>query len=64
MLRGATVVLAIVISLGSSGLSTSAFAGGDGYGGVGGGDGFRGNHLGGGFGGTPGPPGAYYGPMI
>jgi hypothetical protein len=54
MLRSATVVLAIVISFGSSGLSTSAFACGDCYGGVGGGDVFRGNHLGGGFGGTPG----------
>jgi hypothetical protein len=53
MLRSATVVLAIVVSLGSSGLSTSAFARGHGYGSVGGGDGFRGNHLGGGCGGTP-----------
>jgi hypothetical protein len=58
MLRSATVVLEIVISFGSSGLFTSAFARGDGYGGVGGGDGFRGNHLGGGFGGTPGYGGA------
>ena len=51
MLRNAIIVLAIVLVLGSSGLSTSAFARGAGYGG---GDGFRGNHFGGGFGGTPG----------
>ena len=51
MLRNAIAVLAIVLVLGSSGLSTSAFARGPGYGG---GDGFRGNHFGGGFGGTPG----------
>ena len=50
MLRNAIAVLAIVLVLGSSGLSTSAFARGPGYGG---GDGFRGNHFGGGFGGTP-----------
>jgi hypothetical protein len=42
MLRNAMVVLAIVFVLGSSGLSTSAFARG------GGGDGFRGNHFSGG----------------
>ena len=54
MVRNAIVVLGIVLVFGSSGLSTSAFARGDGYGGVGGGDSFRGNHLGGGFGGTPG----------
>jgi hypothetical protein len=42
MLRNAMVVLAIVLFLGSSGLSTSAFARG------GGGDGFRGNHFSGG----------------
>jgi hypothetical protein len=52
MLRNAMVVLAIVLVLGSSGLSTSAFARGGGYGGGGGGDGFRGNHFGG-FGVTP-----------
>lgn len=57
MLRNAIVVLAIILVLGSSGLSTSAFARGGGYGG--GGDGFRANHLGGGFGATPG--GAYGG---
>ena len=48
MLRNAMVVLATVLFLGSSGLSTSAFARG------GGGDGFRGNHFSGGFGGAPG----------
>jgi hypothetical protein len=52
MLRSAIVVLASVLVLGSSGLSTSAFAGG-GYRGGGGVDGFRGNHFGGGFVGTP-----------
>jgi hypothetical protein len=51
MLRNAIVVLVIVLVLGSSGLSTSAFARDGDYGG---GDGFRGNHFGGGFGGTPG----------
>jgi hypothetical protein len=50
MLRNAIVVFAIVLVLGSSGLSTSAFA----RGGGGGVDGFRGNHFGDGFGGTPG----------
>jgi hypothetical protein len=50
MLRNALVVFAIVLVLGSSGLSTSAFARGDG----GGGDGFRGDHFGDAFGGTPG----------
>ena len=53
MLRNAIVVLAIVLVLGSSGLSTSAFARGGGYGRGGGSVGFRGNHFGGGFGGTP-----------
>jgi len=48
MLRNAMVVLAIILVLAVSGLSTSAFAHG------GGGDGFRANHFGGGFGGTPG----------
>jgi hypothetical protein len=47
MLRNAIVVFAIVLVLGSSGLSTSAFARGGNYGG---GDGFSGNH----FGSTPG----------
>jgi len=51
MLRNSKVVLAIVFILGSSGLSTSAFAGG---GQVGGGDGIRDHHLGGSFGGAPG----------
>jgi hypothetical protein len=49
MLRNALVVFAIVLVLGSSGLSTSAGARGDG----GGGDGFRGDHFGDAFGGTP-----------
>jgi hypothetical protein len=47
MLRNGVAVLAIVLVIGSSGLSTSAFAG-DG----GGADGFRGNHFSG-LGGTP-----------
>jgi hypothetical protein len=51
MLRNGIVVLAIVLVLGSSGLSASAFARSGGYGRGGGGDGFRGNHFGG-FGGT------------
>ena len=54
MLRKAIVVLAIVLVLGSSGLSTSAFARSGGHGSAGGADGLRGNHLGGGFGGIPG----------
>jgi len=54
MLRSAIVVLAIVLVLGSSGLSTSAFARGGCYGGGGGGDGVRGNHFGCGFWGAPG----------
>jgi hypothetical protein len=49
MLRNAIAVLAIVLVLGSSGLSTSAFARGAGYGG---GDVFHRNHFGGGFGDT------------
>lgn len=48
MLRSATVVLAILVALGSSGLSTSALASGGIYG-SGGGDGFRDNHFSGGF---------------
>jgi hypothetical protein len=59
MSRNAIVVLAIVLILGSSGLSTSAFA--RGYGGGGGSDGFRGNHFGGGFGGAPGDSYGGYG---
>jgi hypothetical protein len=45
MLRNAIVVLAIVLVLGSPGLSTSAFARDSGYGRGGRGDGFRGNHF-------------------
>jgi len=52
MLRNTIVVLAIVLVLGSSGLSTSAFARGGGFGRGGGGDGFSDNHFGSGFGGT------------
>jgi hypothetical protein len=52
MLRNAMVVLAIVLALGSSGLATSAFARGGGYGGQA--DGFRVDHFGGGFSGTRG----------
>ena len=80
MLRSATVVLAILVALGSSGLSTSALASGSIYG-RGGGDGFRDNHFSGGFRNIPrdgglgefrgyggrdvwGHWGAYYGPMI
>jgi hypothetical protein len=54
MLRNAIVALAIVLVLGSSGLSASAFARSGGYGRGDGSDGFRGNHFGGGSGGTPG----------
>ena len=54
MLRKAIVVLAIVLALGSSGLSTSAFARSDGHGGGSRGDSFRGNHFGAGFGGIRG----------
>jgi len=50
MLRKTMVVIAIVL-LGSSGLSTSAFARSGGPGGGGRGDSFRGNHLRGGSGG-------------
>jgi len=50
MSRSAIVVLAIVLVLGSSGLSTSAFA----RGGGGEGEVFRGNHFGGGYAVTPG----------
>ena len=53
MLRKIMVVVAIVL-LGSSGLSTSAFARSGGHGGGGSGDSFRGNHLRGEFGGIRG----------
>jgi hypothetical protein len=59
MLRNAIAVLAIVLVLGSSGLSTSAFARGAGYGGHG--DGFHSNHFGGTFGDTPGDSHGGYG---
>jgi hypothetical protein len=52
MLRSATVVLAILLVLGGTGLSASAFARDSGY--DAGGVGFRGNNFAGGFGGTPG----------
>jgi hypothetical protein len=52
MLRNAKIVLAVLLVLGSFGLSASAFARG-GFAAGGGGAGFRGNHFGGGFGGTP-----------
>jgi hypothetical protein len=53
MLRNATGILAMVLVLGSSGLSTSAFAGGGSYG-VGGEDNaFRANQFGSGFAATP-----------
>lgn len=58
MLRNTRVVLAIVFILGSSGLSTNAFAGG-GHGG--GRDSIRGHHFGGGFGGAPGDGSGDYG---
>jgi hypothetical protein len=45
MLRNSVVVFAIVLTLGSSGLSNSAFA----YGGGGFEEGFHANHSGGGF---------------
>ena len=80
MLRNAVVVFAIVLALGSSGLSNSAFA----YGGGGFEEGFHANHSGGGLvtapsdgygnrvGGLRGygsrdvrsHRGAYYGPMV
>jgi hypothetical protein len=53
MLRSATIVLAILLVLGSSGLCASAFARGGGYGAGGGAVGSRGNNFGGGFGGAP-----------
>jgi hypothetical protein len=54
MFRSATVVLAILLVLGSSGLSAGAFARDRGYGAGTGGVGFRGNNFDGGFGGAPG----------
>jgi hypothetical protein len=53
MRRKATVVLAIALVLGSSGLSC-AFARSSGYAGGGTGSSFRGNHFRGAFGGVPG----------
>jgi len=53
MSHNARVVVAIFLVLGSSGLSTSAFARSCGHGG-GRGDGFRGNHFPGCFGRIPG----------
>jgi hypothetical protein len=52
MLRNATVVLAILVVLGSCGLSASALARDGGYDAGGGAVGFRGNNFGGRFGGT------------
>ena len=54
MLRKAMVILAIVLALGSSGLSNSAFARSGGHRGGGTGDGFRGNHFRGAFAGISG----------
>jgi hypothetical protein len=53
MLRSATVVLAILLVLGSSGLSAGAFARGGGHGAGGGAVGSCGNNFGAGFSGTP-----------
>jgi hypothetical protein len=53
MLRSATNILAILLVLGSSSLSASAFARGS-YGAGGGAVDSRGNNFGGGFGGTSG----------
>jgi hypothetical protein len=52
MLRNAIIILAIVLVLGSSGLSTSAFARSGGFGRGGGGDGYSDSHFGSGFGGA------------
>jgi hypothetical protein len=60
MFRKTMVVIAIVL-LGSSGLSTSAFARSGGHGGGGRGDSFRDNHLRGGFGGIRGDSFGGYG---
>jgi hypothetical protein len=54
MLRSATLVLAILIALGSFGLSASAFASDGGYRAVGAGVGVRGDNFGVALGGTPG----------
>jgi hypothetical protein len=54
MLRKAIAVLAIVLALGSAGLSTGAFARSGGHDGGGRDDGFRDNHFRGGLGGIPG----------
>jgi hypothetical protein len=77
MLRGATLVLAMLLALGSFGLSASAYAGDGGYRAGGAGAGVRGDNFGGGFAGglrdesrsyrgrdVWGHWGAYYGPMI
>jgi hypothetical protein len=53
MLRNATVILAILLILGSFSLSASAFARDGGYPAGGAGLGARGDNFGGGFGGTP-----------
>src|ERR1700750_1106542 len=60
-MRKAIVVLAIVLVLGSYGLSTSAFARSGGHGGGGTGDSFRGNHFRGAFGGISGGVFGVYG---
>jgi hypothetical protein len=54
MLRSATIVLAILLALGSFGPSASAFARDGGYRAVGAGVGVRGDSFGGGLSGTPG----------
>jgi hypothetical protein len=54
MSRIATVILAVLLVLGSSGLPAGAFARDGGYGAGGGAVGSRGNNFGGGFGGAPG----------
>src|SRR5882724_781655 len=54
MLRKVIGVLAVVLVLGSSGLTTGALARSGGHGGVDRGDRFRGNHFGGAFGGISG----------
>jgi hypothetical protein len=54
MLRSTTLVLAILVALGSSGLSTSAFARDGGYRAGGAGAGVRSDNFGGGLGGTSG----------
>jgi hypothetical protein len=54
MLRSATIVLAVLLTLGSSGLTASAFARDGGYRAGGAGIGARGDNFGGGLGGPPG----------